>query len=75
MGGVKSRTRGRVGKVAPAGWKSREEETKLTPPKAVQSDILSMPIEPAHQNKKDVKMKDDPVMLMKTNGQLSDKMA
>ena len=27
IGGVKSRTRGRVGKVAPAGGKSREEET------------------------------------------------
>jgi len=46
---------------------------ELTPSKAVQSDILSMPTKPAHQNKKTSKMKVAPNKLMKTNGKISDK--
>ena len=45
----------------------------MTPSKAVQSDILSMPIEPTHQNKKTSKMKVAPNKLMKTNAKISDK--
>ena len=34
-----------------------------------------MPIEPTHQNRKTSEMKGGPNKLMKTNGQISDKMA
>jgi hypothetical protein len=57
---------------APEVAKGRHE---LTTSNAVQSDILSMPIKPTHQNKKMSKMKGGPNKLMKKNGQISDKMA
>jgi hypothetical protein len=46
---------------------------ELTVRKAVESDILSMPIKPTHQNKKTSKMKGGPNKLMKTNAKISDK--
>jgi hypothetical protein len=70
---VNSRAFRRVGK--PLLWAgSRERKRRIDFPKAVQSDILSMPIKPTDENKKTSKMKDDPDKLMKTNGQISDKM-
>jgi hypothetical protein len=61
------------GKSRFAGREVARGRDELTARKAVQSDILSMPIKPAHENKKTSKMKDDPSKLMKTNGQISDK--
>jgi hypothetical protein len=57
-----------------AGREVARGTDELTVRKAAQSDILSMPVKPTHQNKKTSKMKDDPSKLMKTNGQVSDKM-
>jgi len=52
VGGVESRTREGVGKVAPAGLEVPRGRDELTPSKAAQSDILSLRIKPTQQNKK-----------------------
>jgi len=62
------------GKGSSAGLELTRGRDELTVRKAVKSDILAMPIKPAHQNKKTSKMKGGPTKLMKTNGQISDKM-
>jgi hypothetical protein len=56
-----------------AGREVARGRDELTARKAAQSDILSMPASPSHQNKKTSKMKGGPNKLMKTNGQISDK--
>jgi hypothetical protein len=56
-----------------AGREVTRGRDELIPSRGVQSDILSMPIKPTHQNKKTSKMKVAPNKLMKTNAKISDK--
>jgi hypothetical protein len=63
------------GKCRSSGLEVARGRDELTPSKAVQSDILSMPIKRSQQNKKMSKMKGGPDKLMKKNEQISDKMA
>jgi hypothetical protein len=54
---------------------SRERKRRIDPSKASTKRHFIGADQAIHKNKKDVKMKDGPDKLMKTKGQISDKMA
>ena len=57
------------------GWEVARGRDELTLRKLAQSDILSAPTKPFTKIQKMLEMKGGPNKLMKTKGQISDKMA